>query len=761
MNKIVSTVLLSLSIGTVLAQIPVGAWRDHLPYSQCYKVIKTDNKIITATANNLFAYNTADNSIEKLSTISGLSDLGIATMEYNIEKKLYLIAYTNGNIDIVKGNVINNIADVKNKTMLGSKRANHIYFHGNYAYISFFFGILVVDLERLEIKDTYTVGEANEPYEVFSVVVDNTDIYAGTAKGIFKADVNDPFLVDYNRWRRIDNIPNSTGKFDKLAIFDGKVIANNYREAYNTDALYYLEGNSWNSFLPNAKLHKNELRVSGNMLLVSCQGAVYTVNKNFESSIIDTYGFDSAYPQSSLIDEVGNLWIADQRSGLVSRRANSSEFSSTFPNGPNTNGLINMLWSNGSLYVTAGGLDASWNNISRAAEFYKFSDETWTSVSNTSTIDYISVVADPVDPAKVYIGSWNNGVFVYDGNKLVEKYYYDNSPLQSSIPGTPFVRIGGMIFDDAKNLWIINSGVKYQLIKKKPNGEWEAFELALGDNTNDHTIGGIHQDRNGMFWIVVPRVTGSGISVFKSKNEKRFFNPKSLLGDVIPHIYCITSDNDGVVWVGTDRGVVTYSNPESVLDGNIDGDQPKIPRNDGTDIIDPLLGTETVNCMAVDGANRKWFGTEKGGAYLFSPDGTKEIHHFTTVNSPLFSNSIKSLAIDEKSGEVFFGTDQGIISYRSNATVATDDFTNVYVFPNPVREDYHGDIIITGLIADASVKITDVSGNLVYETKSLGGQAVWDGNTGGGKRVATGVYLIFCTNSDGTRTFVTKMLVVH
>jgi hypothetical protein len=213
--------------------------------------------------------------------------------------------------------------------------------------------------------------------------------------------------------------------------------------------------------------------------------------------------------------------------------------------------------------------------------------------------------------------------------------------------------------------------------------------------------------------------------------------------------------------VGTDHGPVVYSNPKDVFNGETAGTQVLIPRNDGTTNADPLLGTETINCIAVDGANRKWFGTAKGGAFLFSPDGLREIYHFNTDNSPIFSNNILCIGIDEHTGEVFFGTDRGIISYRANATKPNDNFTNVYVFPNPVREDYHGDIVITGLIENTHVKITDISGNLVYQTKSIGGQAVWDGKTRGRRRVATGVYLVFCSNDDGTKTYITKMLVIH
>jgi hypothetical protein len=763
------SLLFCLLFNPLFAQVPVGAWRDHLPYSDCRKVVKIDKKIYVSTANNLFTYNTSDNSLEKLSKITGFSDIGVSTMEYNSDKKVLLIAYTNGNIDILKDNVVSNIIDLKKKIITGSKQANHIFFLGNYAYLSFAFGIVVVDLDRLEIKDTYLVGESGTTYEVFSVTSDNTYLYAATSKGIFKADITDAFLVDYSHWHRITDIPNSTGKFDKLAYFQGKVVANYYSETDNSDVLYYQGDNAWTAFLTTANTHKNELRVCNNSLVVSCLYHIYIANQSMElTNSYENFGFEYAKPHSSLLDDDGNLWVADQRSGLVSKSASSGQFSHIYPNGPATTDVRDMLWNNSTLYVTGGGMNTSWNNLYNRGELFRFIKEAWTSVTNQNAWDFTAIAPDPSDASKVYIGSWAKGLFSYSGSTLVANYnLVSSTPVlgTSATINDNYGRIGGLVADDSKNLWITNCSTNSSIIVKKSDGSWKTFQL--GTYLSVSAIGGIHRDQKGQYWVILPR--GNGIFVFnpngtvdnESDDVYLKFKPSSILGEVISYIYCITSDQDGSVWVGTDHGIVVYSSPGTVLDGATAGVQPTIARNDGTSVVDALLGTETVNCIAVDGANRKWFGTEKGGAYLFSADGTKQISHYNTDNSPLFSNSVKSIAIDGSSGEVFFGTDLGIISYRSTATTATDDFTNVYVFPNPVREDFQGDVTITGLISSCSVKITDISGNLVYETTSLGGQAIWNCKTRNGRKVSTGVYLVFCTNDDGSKTYITKMLVIH
>jgi len=227
------------------------------------------------------------------------------------------------------------------------------------------------------------------------------------------------------------------------------------------------------------------------------------------------------------------------------------------------------------------------------------------------------------------------------------------------------------------------------------------------------------------------------------------------------NLFAISTDNDGNIWIGTDTGPAVFYNPGKVFSGGLKASRIKIPRNDGSGLADWLLGTETVTSIAIDGANRKWFGTMSSGAYLMSDDAKKELLHFNSTNSPLLSDNIVRIAINGLTGEVWFGTSEGMISFRGEATTGKEDYSGVYVFPNPVREDYEGMVTVTGLIENSSVKITDVSGNLVYETTSLGGQVTWDLRNYRSARVATGVYLIFCSNADGTLAAVTKMLVIR
>jgi hypothetical protein len=250
------------------------------------------------------------------------------------------------------------------------------------------------------------------------------------------------------------------------------------------------------------------------------------------------------------------------------------------------------------------------------------------------------------------------------------------------------------------------------------------------------------------------------------KNRKQllvtsyFNNGQSEIYNRMNDVYSIAEDKEGAIWIGTSKGVALYSNPSRIWDSEtMYATQPSLDLNDG--VYHPLLATETVTAIAVDGANRKWFGTKESGVFLISENGEKEVLHFTEDNSPLLSDEINAIAINQKSGEVFFGTDKGLVSYQGDAISGKSTYDNVYVYPNPVRETYDGPITVTGLIENSDIKITDISGNLVFKTTSLGGQAVWDGTNLNGNRVKTGVYLVFCNDEFGEETHITKLLFIN
>jgi ligand-binding sensor domain-containing protein len=388
-------------------------------------------------------------------------------------------------------------------------------------------------------------------------------------------------------------------------------------------------------------------------------------------------------------------------------------------------------------------------------------DNNWINITHSTITDAMRALIDPVDENHMFISTWGGGLLEYQDNTLVKQYTEVNSPLQTIIPGKPYVRLCGLALDKDKNLWITQNEVPGSIKVLKADGSWIVNPVTI----DAPTIGDLIITGTGHKWIVLPG--GNGLFVFDDNNTPAAFGDdrykKMLVEDtekqVISFVYSIAEDLDGNIWVGTDQGPLIYYTPERVFDENLKANRIKIPRNDGSGLSDYMLKSETITSIAVDGANKKWLGTFSSGAYHLSPDGTILINNFNEQNSPILSNSIVSLAIDNKSGDIWFGSSKGIQSFRGNATTGDEKFTNVYTFPNPVREDFTGNVTITGLMRDSQISITDISGNLVYKTVSDGGQATWDLKTYNGKRVATGVYLVFCASNDGSKSFVTKMLI--
>ncbi|UCG27291.1 MAG: hypothetical protein JSV24_09985 [Bacteroidales bacterium] len=767
-GKSIYMLLLSMVLPCLLyGQLKIGEWRDHLPYSHGETITIGDKKIYCASKNSLFLLNKDDNSLEKLSKVNGLSDIGISTIKYSSENDLLFIAYTNTNIDLVRGNQIFNISDIKRKSIPGNKVINNILFIDKYAYLSCGFGIVVVNLEKREIKDTYYIGENGSPMEVFQLALNGNYLYAATEKGILKADINSPNLIYYTAWTRITGIPGSQNRFNRILSFNNRILVNRSDDQLVTDTIYLFNGSAWEIFDSRDGIKNLSFTAYQNKLFISSKGLLRIYNNIIQlEREIDSYIHAVPNAMDALMDEDGVVWIADNYLGIV-KHPSPGLFESIYPNGPFTEEVSDMDISAGNLRLAGGGRDAGWTGIFNIGKIYTYTDGIWDNILDYSIRDVVRVLSDPSNPDIFFAASWGHGLLEYHEGTL-ENHFKEGEPstLESIIPGDDYVRIGGMAFDANHNLWMTNSGVDNPVSVRKLDGTWKSFPY--GNVINAPTISDIIVTYYDHKWILLPR--GFGLFAFDNNgtiddlNDDRYkkFSVVDQDGNTINDVYSIAEDLDGNIWVGTNQGPVVYYSPENLFsDPDFRAQRIKVPRNDGSDLADYLLATETITSIAVDGANRKWIGTDGAGAFLLSEDGLQEIHNFNETNSPLLSNHITTIAIDHESGEVFFGTDQGVVSYRSTATEGSDDFSNVYVFPNPVREDYYGPITITGLVTDVNVKITDISGNIVYETTALGGQAIWDGRTFSGERVHTGVYLIFSTNEDGSKTHVTKVLFIH
>jgi ligand-binding sensor domain-containing protein len=752
------------------AQAAIGEWTDYQSYASAKSVVDTGSKIYCATEGGLFYYNKTDNSIQKLTGIDGLSDVGIQRLAYSKENDVLLIAYQNANIDLLIGSTIYNLSDIKRKQLSADKTINNIMFSGKLAYLSCGFGIVVINMERKEIKDTYIIGNEGEYLNVQDLATDGSDFYAATVSGIYKASASEPNLQDYNNWARQTNIPHSDKKFNAIELFNGQIIANYASGEWYSDELYQLNGIDWTLFLSEIK-YAYDISTTGNYIAFSSRNQVLVYNNNLEKVIeIQKYEGTTVEPLGAILDADNVLWIADKNLGLIKVGTQGERI---VPEGPIDNSIFSLTMNNQDLWVASGGRTDSWNNLFYSPKFQLDREDKWivfdSSVFPTTNDfrDIVCVAADPNSPDHVFAGSWGGGVLEFKDGQFYKRHDNYNSTLQTqwpSSPGDPYVRIGGMAFDSEGNLWVTNSGVAIVLSCLQTDATWKSFSLS--GIANNSYISKVVVTESDDKWIMVCRGYGlyalnSTNSVSKAQKVIAYFtNGTDEVYTEMNELYSMALDQNGELWLGTSGGVAVYSNPEKIWEDEfMYATRPGLNQHDT--LFHPLLEKETITAIAVDGANRKWFGTKSSGVFLISADGETELEHFTSENSPLLNNQINDIAINQTTGEVFIGTVSGLISYMGEATAGNDEFSDVYVYPNPVRETYDGPIVIKGLVDETDVKITDISGDLVYKTTSLGGQAIWDGKNLNGNRCKTGIYLVFLSDALGEKTKITKLLFIH
>jgi hypothetical protein len=770
MKKIFFSFFCFIFLSNILSaqNLGIGEWRTHLPYKKCIAVDIADNIVYCATPYSVFYYDKSDQSVNRLTKVNGLSDVNISMLRYSDQYKVLVIAYTNANIDLVYEDGTINISDIKRKPIFGNKTINNITFYGNCAYFSCGFGIVALDMDKKEIKDTYYIGANGNALNVYDLACDGTKFYAATESGILKANTTGVNLANYTSWTKDTSLPHPNSTYNSIVSFSNKIFTNLSTTSYASDTSYVYNGTTWEIFDSSRFDDVFSMRVSNGNLLISYNYSVFVYNSLLENiEVVSNLYPGSLDPKCAVMDAEGNFWIADNRLGLVRYKNWASE--NIIPNGPANTDVFEMAIAGSDLYVATGGVNSAWNNNYNTSGVFSFIGNNWYSLKDNNTVfnnlfDILTVAIDPSDNNHVFAGSLGNGLVEMHSGIVTKIYDTTNSALEKPSSTIDWVGVGGLAFDKDNNLWVVNAASNSLLKVLKPDGTWLSYNMA--PYVNQARASRIIIDQNGQKWVRL--TTASGLLVFSdngtlsnySDDVIRVLSTSVGNGNMPSNaVLSMAEDLDGKVWIGTDKGVAVFYNPENVTQGgNFDSQvitilQDSVPQH--------LLEFESVTAIAVDGSNKKWFGTEKAGVFLMSDDGQKEILHFTAENSPLLSNTITSIVIDGKTGEVFFGTANGIISYKSNATSGGEVINNVYAYPNPVREGFTGSIGIKGLVKDANVKITDVSGILVYETKSEGGQAIWNGKNFKGEKIKTGVYFVFCSSPDATDKLVTKIMVIN
>ena len=756
------SILLTITL-CMEGQNPVGAWADHLSFFTARNIAVSPEKIYASTGNGIIVYDKQYDQLGKITRVQGLTETSISSIAWSTDQEALIIAYSSTNVDIVRQSGIYNIPDIMRKYIPGKKEINRIRTGGKYVYLATSFGIVVADLTKDEIFDTWKPGNSNEIAEVYDLAFTGNKVYAATNIGVYFADLSNTGLSYFGNWSLLTSLPSPSGFYNAITVSANKIYVNRYHNLAAGDSVYAIDtGVSLFSTQPgvfNLSFENHQggfLFNSGNIIRIFAENGSLL-------NTISIYNPGKITPDiSHAMVDGSNIWIADKSSGLV-KGENLTSFSKLTLPGPYTNNVMYLTISQGRTFIAGGAVDNAWNNQWRPLQVFINENNSWYAQISETISDAMRVLPDPNNKNRYWVSTWGGGLLEYEDNVLKNKYDYTKSPLQTIIPGQPYVRICGMAMDRSRNIWITQTGVPGSIKVLKADGAWITFPLTI----QAPTIADIIITKSGIKWIILPR--GYGLFVLDDNNTPDYFaddrSKQFLIKDsdnkIISNVYSIAEDLDGTVWIGTDQGPAIYYNADQIFEGDPRAFRAKIPRNDGTGLADYMLGTEMITSVAVDGANRKWVGTYSSGAYLLSEDGSAKLLNHTEENSPLLSNTVVSIDIDDKTGEVWFGTSKGVISVRGDATLGGEQFGDVYTFPNPVRESYQGNVTITGLMRNTEIRITDVSGNLVYKTVSEGGQATWDLRTYNGDRVSTGVYLVFCSSEDGTAALVTKMLVIR
>jgi len=768
MKNIITVIWLLLQAIMLSGQGAVGSWDDHLPYGRSLSLAAGGGKIWSSTGSSILVHDIHSGVSAPLSRVQGLTETSVALVVWCEAEESLVIVYRSTGIDIVRKGIVTHIPDIRNKYIPGLKEINSATVHGSRVLLSASFGIVVLDVSGRYIADTWRPAPDGETNSVWQSVIMNDRVYAATARGVFSSPADRQGLSYFGNWERLEELPSPGAEYIQIAVTGQALLVTRPGSSLppvSSDSLYMIIPEQTAALIATEAAGTiRSLKSAGGQVIASLSSSVRILSAQGEvTRVIPGYGWAEANPVDALISDE-HLWIADATAGLVSTADYSRFRNHTLP-GPYTANVADIHFSGNNFYITGGTVNNAWGNVYRPLQIFTGSGDSWQShiLYGEADRDAMRVVADPSDEKHFFVSSWGNGLYEFSDGELINNYNQYNSPLESIIAGENFTRICGLALDRSGNLWMSQTGAPGNLKALTPDGSWITTPVNLGvTEAGDMVI-----DRNQYIWVVLPR--GNGLLVYDpagtpaSTSDDRYIRMQvqDTEGHTMNNLFSIATDLDGNIWVGTDMGPAVFYNPSKAFSAEMKASRIKIPRNDGSGLADYLLGTETITSIAIDGANRKWFGTLSSGAILMSEDGRKELAHFTTANSPIMSDNVVKIAVNGITGEVWFGTSEGIVSFRGEATTGTEDYSGMYVFPNPVREDYEGVVTVTGLVENSSVKITDVSGNLVYETTSLGGQATWDLRNYRSQRVATGVYLVLCTSDDGSLAGVTKMLVIR
>lgn len=806
-------IIILLSIGFITsAQGSVGQWKIYSSFAGIDKMVDTSDIVYYISNGQLYSYDKDSSETYNYTTGNRLSSSSITDIYYNYDKHYLTVIYSDANIDIIDANNhVYNMPDIKDAELKVVPVINNVCFDENLIYVATNFGLVVYDEKKKEVVTSGDYGRNITHVAVlgdnlwiieswkFHVIDKNSSLlkFSGYKEHVYGQTVDEAIAFDNN------NILLLTDHGKHLRMFTlipeenkSKMVFN-----YDTDGVKNISRMKDGGFSAHDNMHIYTVSPKGEVAIENIKGSELEsklINGVQESHFITAYeGLDDVYKGSDtglskysvqpgeitkMMDDVKSPGLTFNKIGRITKSKSGKIYVYSYGN---SQLLKSFKAQTNELYHVNVIKDGKIEDLTPKEFIVEDKNNESLSKSPYGFKTGNQLVEDPYDADAYYVTHMWEGIYHFKNGKQINKFYCDNSTLEE-ITGNGGVRVFTMAFDKNGNMWVAQfnaptlggEGRMFHFLpaSKLKDGmqsitesDWKVLPFKRDSHRDALLLPLQHSDvilyKDATYHTPISAIFTKGTD---SPDDDTMINSTALIDQdgltfSYNFIYDMVEDHDGKVWIATDNGVVELTRPGSIKDSNFTINHIKVPRNDGTNFADYLLSGESVYSIAVDHSNRKWIATEMSGVYLVSPTGDKILAHYDITNSPLPTNEVVAVECGTEN-DVYFGTIYGLAEYRSESSPASEDYSEVYAYPNPVRPEYTGLITITGLMENSHVKIADAAGNVFYQTMSEGGMTTWDGCDRSGKRVPTGVYYVFASHgSEGESTMgtVTKILVVN
>ena len=749
----------------VLSQDFSDRWKGYFSYYNITDLDESDNKVYAAAENAYFIYDIPTQTIQTVTSIEGLSGNKISKIYHSKNYGLTCIGNEDGLIQIVMDNNQNifSVVDIRDEISISpnNKRINNFFEFEGKLYISTDFGIAEYSLQNLEFEDSFFIGENGSQIQINQITILEGKIYAATSlEGIKSADITNPNLIDFEAWQT-----EYTGNWKGVLNFSNTIFG-----LRNNNTISTLENRNA-SFFEDAGSNVTGFNVSGEQLVITAADNVSAYNSELKLEAFIDQLQDAEFSINTSVSSNGHYFLGHRSLGLLNlQNSTTITFSELSPAGPLLNKIFSLEATASDLWVTFGEYDQFLNPFPlNSRGLSHLTEEEWINIdvenlNNARELSNVSI--DPSNPNRVFVSSFFDGLLEIENNELIQQYDSSNSIIEGVPSNINDNRIGASVFDSQGNLYFTNSIAENQLKRLNANGEFVNIDMSDGYlNPTETSSSKMVIDNNNNIFIgtlkdgVVAYSPTTNTSALISSNIQGVEFPDTFNAN--PNITALEIDQNSRLWIGTQAGLRVMSNPTAIFNENQNVRVSPIIIEDVDGLPQELLFEQFITDITTDGANNKWISTADSGVFQVSANGQDILNIFNVDNSPLPTNSVRTVSINQSTGEVFFGTTSGLLSYSSRVTSGNETLENLRAYPNPVRPNYTGLVIIDGLTNGANVKITDVSGNLVFEEFVDGGSLQWDTRAFGKHKVASGVYFIVVTGEDQIETKVGKIMIIR